>query len=164
MKVSDSKLKCTWTNGLIWGAVTAVGSIAIRCVMLTFVLYSIMYDSTWEQIRMLLLPAALLPVALFLISYVGYMRRAAYRPDDLHGVARSKHWIIWLVILIVLTVIWSLLCIGIVWFMDQMSFYNEYDMECMKKMMLALCAILGTDVILFLIGRAGFKPKPVQGN
>lgn len=171
MKNNDTELKCTWTNGLIWAAITAVAALGIRYALWYFIMWqgdtNIFFDAFATLSCWLTMVTAIFPVIYYLLSYRGYMRLAAHNPANLHGVAEGKYgrpWVLHLILLLVTDAAWtlaSLVTVSLALGMD-LSMVND---ATAVMTLAALCGIgLALDVILFGLGNKLFKPDLVQNN
>lgn len=171
MKNLDTELKCTWTNGLIWAAITAVAAAGIRYMLWYFVMWQGDPNIYFDQFAIIscwvLLVAAVFPILFFLLSYRGYMRRAAKHPEDLHGVAHGtygKSWRLQLGLLIAANAVWMIAGLITV----SLALGLDLTMEADATAVMTLAALFGIgialDVALFGIGNRLFKPDLVRNH
>lgn len=184
------KLKCTWTNGIIWAAITLVAGIALRFLPWNFLItqepypgyahgdgvYLFSDELVWPCFGMLCV-SVLFAVAMYLVMYAGYMKLAGNYPADLHGVARGKlgnPWVLPMIIMLVLDLIWAILGIIIVAAIDDIGVFSgimymfSEEVVADGRAMLLLIIVFLTGILfnvpMFLLGKRFFKPDLVQKN
>lgn len=170
MRSNNTQLKCTWTNGLIWGGILTVVSLAVRFALWYFVFYWDAKNYTNEfcdMTRPLMLVPVVIPLLMHLISYRGYMNLAANHPSNLHGVAHGsygKPWILPMILQLILEIVWIIVCAVIVSISNEMDLMLDADRMIMIVFVALNVVSLVVDLVLFLLGNRLFKPDLVQSN
>ena len=178
------KLKCTWTNGIIWSAITLVAGIALRWLPWNFLInlyvrpdnddYLFSGDLVWTCFGLLCV-GAVFAVAMYLMSYAGYMKKAGNYPSDLHGVAHGKYgtpWIAPMIIMLVLDVIWTVVGTIVAAVVDDRlsgfmyMFSKTFDPDGRAVLLILVVFLVGilVNVLMFFLGNRFFKPDLVQKN
>lgn len=178
------KLKCTWTNGLIWSAITLVAGIGLRWLPWNFLInlyirpdnddYLFTSQLVWTCFGMLCV-SAVFAVLMYLVMYRGYMKLAGNYPADLHAVARGKigkPWILPLIVMLVLDMIWTVVSTLILANIDdRMSGFGylfsktfDPDGRAVGLILIVFAISVLINVLMFFLGKRFFKPDLVQKN
>lgn len=180
-KRQDTQLKCTWTNGLIWSAITIALAAVCRYLLIW---YCVPAQTIWvfngvetvinftsdfyNQCMVLLMGCIVIPVLTYLLMYRGYMKLAGKNPSDLHLVATDKvgkPWIFALALQIILTVVWSIIGSFLIYLgMETGRGFSMNDRIDIEVFLVMMVVVLVVDIILFVLGKLLFKPDLVQRN